>query len=195
MRSDRSANRSVTERIRTDPRNVSWAMELSRGYRGRFRMRRPDVIRFKASISGPFQAGRAALDQAEQKETAGRRRPEQDRGLTPREIRRRLNQVLDRFVANILREVVDTSGGFAREAGKLRRVGVEVARGGASRSRQMTEHVRPAGNALLHRVLGPLARRGGERTRRFLRLADRLLRRIGNRAHGVRGAAANRFAR
>src|SRR5215472_1675485 len=107
MRSDRSANRSVTERIRTDSRNVSWAMELSRGYRGRFRMRRPDVIRFKAPISGHC---RGALDQAEQKETAGRRRPEQNRGLTPREIRRRLDQVLDRLVANILREVVDAPG-------------------------------------------------------------------------------------
>src|SRR5437660_3177585 len=190
MRSDRSANRSVAARTRPESRGDSWAMELPRDYRRRFGVRR-DAVALLAKPVGLCVRG--GLEHAEEKEADGRRRAEQQRRLAPREIGGGFQQLLDGLVANLAGEVVDALGRLAREAGKLRRRRVEFARRDAHRGRHLAEQVRPAGNALLYRVLRPLRRRGRERARGFLRLAHRLLGDVGNFRHRVRRAAAYRF--
>src|SRR5262249_17769337 len=125
MRSDRSANRSVAARTRPESRTDSWAMELSRGYGRGIGVGR-HAVALCAEAAGLLARGdRGCLDHAEQQETDGRRRAEQHRRLTACEVGGGFQKLVDGLVTDLAREVVDAFGRLAREAGELRRGGIE----------------------------------------------------------------------
>src|ERR1051325_8094349 len=122
-------------------------MELSRGYRRRIRVRRHAVTLLADATDLLARDARGGLDHAEQQESDGGRRAEQHRRLTAREVGGGFQKLIDGLVANLAGEVVDAFGRLAREAGQLRRGGVEFARGDTHGGRYPAAQGRPARGA------------------------------------------------
>src|SRR5690348_14662373 len=94
---------------------------------------RPAIPFAVAAIAGAVAArASVGLRDPEEEEAGQRRHAEHGGGLTAREVRRFLIEILDRAVAQPVGEAVDPGGGQPRHAGELRGVRLQGVGGGAN---------------------------------------------------------------
>src|SRR4029453_2772884 len=115
--------------------------------------------------------GWSALEHAEREEAGKRRQAKHQRGLLAGEIGRRPDEVLDRLVAQILRELPRTVRRTAHEASELRSVLIEILGGAVRGLHDMIDHVGAGGNLHVEKTLRLFGRVGRKRRGALLRWA------------------------